>query len=142
MTNVWNSISVKVIRAVLFIPVGFTILIILQMLPPFLYIWISLKSVTFTWRSVLIAIFVVPSAMTVYSALVYGATMLTCRIIAPWYRVCTVVFGTLFLVASAMSLIVWYREGHSIWFMIYQIVFNFLVIAGLFGSYSTNKATP
>ena len=142
MANVWSSIPVKMIRAVLFIPIGFIILSILQMLPIVLLNWLALKPFSLNWLSILLALFVVSIAAGVawfYAVLVYFATVLTCRIIAPWYRVSTIVFGTLFVLAEVLSMISWCRAGNSAWLLIYHIIFTLVVIGGMFGSYATDE---
>ena len=142
MAKVWSSIPVKIIRAILFIPIGFILLSILQMLPIVLVNWLALKPFSLNWLSILIALIVVSIASGVagfYAVIVYFITVLTCRIIAPWYRGSTVIFGTLFLLAEVLSMISWCRAGNSAWFLIYHIIFTLVVIGGIFGSYATEE---
>ncbi|MDA3798760.1 MAG: hypothetical protein PF692_06745 [Kiritimatiellae bacterium] len=137
MANIWNSIPIKIIRLIIFIPFGFILLSLLQMIPIALFNWLAIKPFVPTWLSILIAISVVSIAGGIawfYGTIVYFATILTCRIIAPWHRVSAVIFGTLFLVAEIVSMISWCRAGNPAWFLVYHIIFTLVVVGGLFGS--------
>lgn len=143
MTNLWESVPVKIIRLFLYIPIGFILLSILQMIPIALFNWLAIKSFTPNWLSILIALFVVSIAAGVagfYGVVVYFTTILACRIIAPWRRISTVVFGTLFLLAEIVVMVSWCRTGNLEWFLIYHISFTLTVVGGLFASYTNDMS--
>jgi len=136
MANIWSSIPVKIVRAILFIPIGLIILFVLQAIPIVLFNWIALKPFTLNWLSVLAALFIVSIGGGIayfYAMLVFFSPMLTCKIIAPWCRVATIIFGVLFVVLEFL----WYQAGNSLWFLIYNMIFTLVVVSGLVVSYAT-----
>lgn len=136
--RIWNTVAGKAVRAVCFIPLGFATLLILHEIPPYWVASLSIREFHLNWLSVLIAIFLVcaiPTFLCFYIYSVGGCSFIICRYVAPWPKVCAVIFGTLYCFEGVLAALA--SRSHRE--MIYEILFAVLVIAGIVLAYHDAK---
>ena len=127
----------RIIRWLVFIPVGFLLVGILQALPPFAVMWAHSYRPEFSFLTIILAIIVVSILGTVgwfWLLGVWATPMLSCRIIAPHPQVAAVIFGTLFCLhqgAFLLGLLSRARWGLAI----YHFIFCAIVVVGVVSAY-------
>ena len=134
----WNSFVMKFVRTICFIPLGFAALLILHETPPYLLDFLGDREFNQNWLSVLLLLFLVfatPTFLAFYLYLVGGCSFGVCRYVAPWPKVCTVIFGTLYSFEAVLAVLVSRSHGE----MIYEILFAVLVVAGIVFAYHDAK---
>jgi hypothetical protein len=142
-TSFWNNPFGKLIRWLAFIPVGFVLGSILQVIPPLGVALAREYKPEFNFLTVFLAIFAVSIVGTVgwfWALGVFFTPVLSCRTIAPNHRVGSVIAGTLFCVYQGIN-IVWLfglgLYGQASWvFIVYQLVFSAIFIFGIVTAYN------
>ena len=136
-TPFWSNAFGKLIRWLVFIPIGFVLGSILQSLPPLGVELARRYKPEFNFLTILIAIVVVSILGSVGWFWVLGVAatpVLACRVIAPNHRVGAVIFGTLFCLFQAIYTLGLF--GHASWiFILYQLIFSTIFIVGIVIAY-------
>lgn len=136
--SVWDSALMHLVRWVIFLPIAFVLLAIVE--------WIALSAIQFsldvelkfTLFTLLLGIFIfsVGSLIVVpFFAALYSVPRIACTIVAPRPRGALIVFGTLFVLFSIANLIG--LLGLAPWWVIvFKIIVFCSVMAGVIGAYS------
>lgn len=134
----WQTVFGRVIRWLLFLPVGFILVSILASLPPMALALAWGYKPEFSFLILIAAIFVVSIGGTIFCFWVGGVWMtpyLICRVIAPNNKVGSVIFGTLFCLYWVINILMSFLGDASWVLIIYQMVFVGIVIGGTVMAY-------
>ena len=136
----WHTTTGKVLRWILFLPVGLVAASVLEVIPIFSYRFASTVELRFTLLTLIIGIVVVSFLFTfvlLWFMGVFFTPTLSCSLIAPTPKVASVIFGTLFVLFQALTLLPMFVTDDTGWgIIIYKILFSLLLIGGVVASYS------
>lgn len=136
--SLWDSGSAKILRWLFFLPIGFLLAGILQMLPPLAVEWARGFRPEISFLTIVLAVIAVSILGTVcwlWFAAVVMSPVLASRIIAPHRKIAAVIFGTLFCLFQALFVLRVFLEGGSWVYLGYQLLFAGLTIAGIIVAY-------
>lgn len=137
--RVWTTGFGRLIRWLLFIPIGYLLACILQTLPPLAFALAWGWKLEFNFFVLIVAVIAVSfltSICVFWCACVYLTPYLSCKIIAPDNKVGSVIFGTLFCLFQGIFLLKELLGHDPSWLsIIYQIVFAGIVIVGTVTAY-------
>ena len=112
--GVWNSVPMKIVRWILFLPIGWVLWLILYALP------ILAVSITASWKPEfsflilligLIVISFVGAFLGLWLFALSFTPVLACRIIAPNNKIASVIYGTIFVPYAVATFIMMINNG-------------------------------
>lgn len=135
----WQSTLGKVLRWLLFLPIGFLVTAFLEVIPIFAYGFAANLEMRFTLLTLIIGIVVVSLLLTfsVYWFVgVFFIPKLSCGLVAPTPKVASVIFGTLFVLFQGLTLFSMIFGGQNGWgIIIYKTLFSLLLMGGVVATY-------
>ncbi|MBU2574061.1 MAG: hypothetical protein KKH28_08310 [Elusimicrobia bacterium] len=134
----WQTGFGKSIRWLLFLPVGYILVYILQVVPPLVAAMALHYKPEFNFLVLIIGIIAVSLLCTLGSFWVMGVFMtptLCCKIIAPNNKIGSVIFGTLFCLFQGFNILASFGLAHYWVSIIYQTVFGAITIGGTVMAY-------
>lgn len=134
-----------VLRWILFLPVAFICLALLQVFPLVVIAAAHSIELRFTLLTLILGIIaasILVSLVGVWFAGVFATPVLACSVIAPNKRIASVIFGTLFVPLQGLNAI-GDIVRHEPWLEVaYQIGFLILVLVGTIAAYQTEDDLP
>jgi len=131
---------VKLLRWILFLPVGLFAASVLELIPIFIYQFASTVELRFTLLMLIIGIVVAPFVLGFVWLWLWAVLMtptLSCSVIAPSPKIASVIFGTLYVLFQIVTLLRMVFTDGEVWgIIVYMILFSLLMIGGVYASYS------
>ena len=136
----------KIFKWIIWFPIIFIIVAILQVLPIFAYEIariLGLWDINITFWNICFGIVIgVPLFMflaSLWGWAVISTPMWTCNKIAPNNKVASVIFGTLFILFQALTFVGMAQKGYGIWAFVYGGVFSLLLVFGTVAAYQVES---
>ncbi|MBW7893815.1 MAG: hypothetical protein H3C27_01775 [Opitutaceae bacterium] len=135
----WQSTVGKILRWVLFLPVGLLVSALLESIPIFAYRYAANVELRLTLLTLIIGVIVVSMLFTVlvyWFIGVFFTPKLSCGMIAPTPKIASVIFGTLFVLFQGLTLLGMVLGDQTGWgIIIYKSLFSLLLMGGVVATY-------
>jgi len=133
----WKSIPGKILRWIVFLPIGFVAAAVLETIPLLAYRFASTFDLKLTLLTLVIGIIVASATFTLFMfwlMAVFLVPGIACQKVAPHAQIASVIFGTLFVLFRGISLVsLWTHVGWGT--ITYKVVFSAILFAGIVVAY-------
>jgi len=132
--HLWQTDFIILLRWIIFLPIGFVLTAVLQVIPPQILELVKANIPESTLLTIVGAVLAVPILIILGWVWILGVLMtpyLNCGIIAPSNRAPAVIYGMLFCLFEGIFLISILAGGASSIFVIYQLIFSGVTLGGI-----------
>lgn len=135
----WAGSVGRIMRWILFLPVGLTVVFLLTLIPPLFYFWAMSYKIDMSLGSIMLAIFAVSMAFSLLSlwvGAVYYSAVFSCLIVAPNPKVASVIYGTMYVLFLVINpLYTQLSSGYHFMQVIYTIAVAIIHTVGIVSAY-------
>lgn len=144
LSSFWQGRFGKLLRWMVFLPIAFIIIFILQDLPVRVFAWASETRPVLSFLTIIIGLIVVSILGTFAWLWFLGMSLtplLACGVVAPNSKIGAVIFGTLYCLAHGIYLLsVLQSNAHWI-FSAYYLVCGVIIVYGTVMTYKADSET-